>query len=104
MRASGASWLRGRTCEAASGGAPSAVVLELERDLRGVGLQVRDHGLEVVLLGAADAEGFALDAGVDLDLQLLDLLLDRLGRVLVDAVLELDLLADGLVGGLFDLL
>jgi hypothetical protein len=85
-------------------GAAVIVIRELQGNRRRVGAQVCHDRLEIVLLPAAHAKRLTLDAGIHLQLQVLDLLLDRLGRVLVDAALELDLLADRLVGRLLDLL
>src|SRR5690348_7266600 len=71
----------------------SPVIRKLQRNPRRVGLEMGDHGLQLILLGAADAQGFALNRRVDLQFQIFDRALNLLGGVLVDAALELHLLA-----------
>src|SRR5437016_5659317 len=79
----------------------SPIIIELNRYLRRMRPQISNHRLQLILLGTAHPQRFPLDAGVDLQLQVLDPLLNGLGGLLVDSVLELDLLAEGLVRGLF---
>ena len=59
--------------------------------------------LEDVLVLGDDADGVALDGGLGLELGLLDHGYDLFGGVRVNALLELDFLADAGVGGGLDL-
>ncbi len=60
--------------------------------------------LEGVLVLGGDADGVALDGGLGFELGVFDCGYDFLGIFAGDALLELDLLADGLARGLLDLL
>ena len=76
-----------------------AEVGELEVDAE---VSAAEHGhdlLEDVAVFAGDADGVALDGGLGLELGVLDGGDDLLGLLGGDALLELDLLADGGVGG-----
>ncbi len=72
-------------------------VPELEREIGDGLLHQRDRVLQIVPLGARDAHCIALDAGLDLELAVLDLLDDIFRQFLLDADAErrdlLDLVA-----------
>src|ERR1039458_3166346 len=77
----------------------AAVVGELEGDAEVAGAELAHDGLQDVLVLGDDADGVALNAGLGFELGLLDERDDLAGGVGVDALLELDLLADRGVGG-----
>src|ERR1039458_2649034 len=81
----------------------AAVVGELEVDAEVAGAELGDDLLQDVAVLGDDAYGVALDGGLDFELGLFDEGDDLAGGVGVDALLELDLLADGGVGGGLDL-
>ena len=69
---------------------------------RSVLLQQLHHGLQVVLVLAADPQLVALDGGLDLELRALDELDDLAGLLGGDALLQRDLLAHGAAERLVD--
>ncbi len=80
-----------------------AEVGELEVDAEVSAAELAHDLLEDVAVFADDADGVALDGGLGLELGVLDGGDDLLGVFGGDALLELDLLADGGVGGGLDL-
>jgi hypothetical protein len=81
----------------------TAVVGELEGDAEVAGAELAHNLLEDVFVLGDDADGVALNGGLGFELGLLDHGDDLFGGVGVDALLELDLLADGGVGGRLEL-
>src|SRR5579872_280987 len=75
-------------------------VVELQRQVELRAAQQLDGRLQVVTLLAGDPDLFALDAGLDLELRVLDEARDLPAGLGIDPLLEEDLLAGGGEGGL----
>src|SRR5690606_9365813 len=79
------------TCAASCGPSVTEVV-ELQRQLEVLAAQQRHRGLQVVALLAGHAQLVAVDLAVDLELGVLELALDLLGQLALDALAHRDLL------------
>src|SRR5262249_44826958 len=80
-----------------------AIVHELQVDPQVLRFQELDHGLELVLDFAGDAELVALNLCLDLQLRVADQLADLPRLVRVDPLADFYFLAHGAFGGRFDL-
>ena len=81
-----------------------AIVRELKLDAKVSRAEFAHDLLQDVAVFGDDADGVALDGGLGLELAVFDKCDDLFCGVGVDALLQLDLLADGGVGGWLDLL
>ncbi len=79
-----------------------AIIVELNRNPRRICPHQRHHGLKIVFLCPADAKRFALNPRLHFQFGILDQLLNRLGSIVIDPLIELDFLADRFVGRLLD--